>query len=359
MAPADLQKMGVPMPPPPPPILGGSPPRMAGGLPTVPPAPPMAAAPSASPLSVPVPPAPKAPQVVAPPAPRAPKTPPAAEPPVGLPISRPLPVADPPVGLPVSRPLPPRSAERPASSLWPSSPASAGTRVSRVPSVPELFDDEPKAQELDAAEIPETNYPDVLLEPLHMLDPLCLKWKLGVLSGACAASSPAPAPAAAPAPPVPAPTPAPVPVAQGTPYAAASPMAPALHPAPYVAVPPAAPAPAPVAGYLRLFALLSTGESWEYRISLTDMVQRGRVILGRDPSCSDVILSEPSISRRHVVFECIPGGIGLTDLNSTNGTMLNNTPLNAYTQCVPVQDGSLLVLGDVTLHVEIFGAHQL
>ena len=237
-------------------------------------------------------------------------------------------------------------------------------RVSKVPSVPVLFDDEPQTGEEDVGDT-DDRYPEVMLEPLHMLDPLCIKWKLGAVQG------PAPAPAAPAAPKAAAPEPRPQPpVAQPAPQAAPQPAPPAA-PRPQAAAPVgmsglshapiAASAPIPASsrlasGYLRLLGLLANGSPWECSIPLADMSRPGGMTIGRDASCCEIVLTESSISRRHVALEYTGNGVVITDQGSTNGTYLNGRRLSYYDRCVPLQDGSILGLGDVSLRVEIFDA---
>lgn len=217
-----------------------------------------------------------------------------------------------------------------------------------MPSVPVLFDDEPQNfGDEEQLETPDANYPEVMLEPLHTLDRLCLKWHLTGLtappSSASAQEEPAPV---APAPPPSTPTPAAQP--PSTPQRAyAQP--------PYAAAPP--PSSRPAGGYLRLLGLLSTGRPWECSLPLVDMQRAGGMALGRDPSCCEVLLQEASISRRHAIFEYINGYVVVTDQNSTNGTFLNGRQISSYEGRVPVQDGYILTVGDISLRVEIFAAN--
>lgn len=52
-----------------------------------------------------------------------------------------------------------------------------------------------------------------------------------------------------------------------------------------------------------------------------------RMIMGRRDAC-DIVLSDTSVSRRHVQFEPTGGRYWLTDLDSTNGTFLNGVPVD-------------------------------
>lgn len=48
-------------------------------------------------------------------------------------------------------------------------------------------------------------------------------------------------------------------------------------------------------------------------------VLRTRAVVGRDPGC-DVVLADPTVSRRHAILELGPSGCRLRDLRSGNGT---------------------------------------
>ncbi len=49
------------------------------------------------------------------------------------------------------------------------------------------------------------------------------------------------------------------------------------------------------------------------------------IIIGRDSTCSNIILESATISRKHArVFETTDGRVGVEDLNSSNGTFIKN-----------------------------------
>ena len=210
----------------------------------------------------------------------------------------------------------------------PNLPGGAGVRPSKVPSVPVLFDNEPQAADANEIDTHEKiTLPEIMFEPLHVLDPLCIKWKLSKLS------VPFHVPETPEAPEI---VPEETSVVKSTPRARI-------------------PTSAHLAqGYIRLMGLLFNGTPWDCSIPITDMAAGRGVSVGRDATCSDIVLPEPGISRRHVVFELTEGGaIVITDQNSTNGTFLNGRKLDAAEKHVPLEDGSILTLGDIPLRVEI------
>lgn len=103
-------------------------------------------------------------------------------------------------------------------------------------------------------------------------------------------------------------------------------------------------------GRLRLFCLLSDGEVWEQHIPFAQLVQEGGVVLGRD---ADYSLPEQGISRRHARIELGSTGLVISDMNSTNGLLVNDQYVNAYSPRVPMPDGSVIRLGNTAIRVEI------
>ena len=82
---------------------------------------------------------------------------------------------------------------------------------------------------------------------------------------------------------------------------------------------------------------VSTGQN--YPISST------RCILGRERSVADVALRDPNISRRHAELSCTNGAWSIEDLNSTNGTSVNNRRVDRS----PLIPGDIITLGLTTL----------
>ena len=56
-------------------------------------------------------------------------------------------------------------------------------------------------------------------------------------------------------------------------------------------------------------------------------------IIGKNKSITDFCLDEPGVSRLHVKLEETEQGYLVTDLNSTNGTMVDGQLLNANETC--------------------------
>lgn len=109
---------------------------------------------------------------------------------------------------------------------------------------------------------------------------------------------------------------------------------------------------APVATELRLFGLLPDGQPWEERISFAQIAQQGGIIIGRDPGIANISLLDSSVSRAHIQLSLNDYGLTVSDMGSTNGTMVNDIPLSPYDNNRPIQDGDSLTLGQISLQVE-------
>jgi hypothetical protein len=73
------------------------------------------------------------------------------------------------------------------------------------------------------------------------------------------------------------------------------------------------------------------------------------VVVGRDPAC-DLLLSDPTVSGQHARLSYRMAQWWVEDLQSTNGTFLNQ---NAIAQPVVLTDGDLLRFGQLSYLVEI------
>ncbi|MDR1015752.1 MAG: DUF3662 and FHA domain-containing protein [Coriobacteriales bacterium] len=102
----------------------------------------------------------------------------------------------------------------------------------------------------------------------------------------------------------------------------------------------------PALGGTARLANLNAGKSY----ALTDT----SMVLGRDASC-DITVDDVNISRRHVRFtQDALGSWKLTDLDSTNGTRLNGSPVASAL----LRDGDQIALGVTVLEFRVsVGAH--
>ena len=85
------------------------------------------------------------------------------------------------------------------------------------------------------------------------------------------------------------------------------------------------------------------------KVSFADGSQRlfsmREVLIGRDPLC-EMVLDDPTVSNRHARLSYHHGQWWLEDLQSTNGTFLNNEPVLAP---LVVTSGDVLRCGQVGL----------
>jgi DNA-binding NtrC family response regulator len=79
----------------------------------------------------------------------------------------------------------------------------------------------------------------------------------------------------------------------------------------------------------------------------TVAVEGRPVVIGKDPAC-DLVLRDPSVSRRHAVISAGADGFQLEDLGSTNGTEVNGVGVKAGR----LPASCRVVIGDTTLAFE-------
>lgn len=135
---------------------------------------------------------------------------------------------------------------------------------------------------------------------------------------------PAVAPVARPA--------APAPAAVATPQPPAPSAAPRQVPQ-TVRAPQAVPAPAPAAPVTCLLIDRQSGRTYT--------ASAPRTVIGRERTPGGVVLHDPNVSRSHAELSHDGQGWRIRDLNSTNGTLVNDVDVD---EC-PLRDGDLITLG--------------
>lgn len=70
-------------------------------------------------------------------------------------------------------------------------------------------------------------------------------------------------------------------------------------------------------------------------------ITKPRCVVGRERAAADLVLRDPNVSRRHAELTYTGSDWSIEDLNSTNGTLVNNRRI---TRC-PLRDGDLLTFG--------------
>lgn len=76
-----------------------------------------------------------------------------------------------------------------------------------------------------------------------------------------------------------------------------------------------------------------------------------RVLVGQSQSCQ-LRLTDPKVSRRHVAFDLVSGGVTLTDLDSTNGTRVNGVRVSVAT----LEGGELVQIGQTSLRLDVLAS---
>ena len=78
----------------------------------------------------------------------------------------------------------------------------------------------------------------------------------------------------------------------------------------------------------------------------------GPVVVGRSQGTGvDVVISDPSISKRHCMFVAVDGMVNVSDCASTNGTAINGAPVRG-TAAVQLCGGEVITLGRLEMTYE-------
>jgi hypothetical protein len=77
-------------------------------------------------------------------------------------------------------------------------------------------------------------------------------------------------------------------------------------------------------------------------------IDREPFLIGRLPECA-VALQDPNVSRRHAEIRRRRDAVVLVDLDSTNGTLVNGSPI----QESPLVDGDEVTIGETALRYEL------
>jgi pSer/pThr/pTyr-binding forkhead associated (FHA) protein len=70
--------------------------------------------------------------------------------------------------------------------------------------------------------------------------------------------------------------------------------------------------------------------------------------VGRHPDLNDQTIADAGVSRRHLRLALADGTLVVEDLNSLNGTLIDETPIAAFRQ-VAISPGQTLTLGRIRL----------
>ena len=78
------------------------------------------------------------------------------------------------------------------------------------------------------------------------------------------------------------------------------------------------------------------------------------ITIGRHPALCDLMVDDPSVSRRHLRIGRGAGGLFVEDVHSLNGTFVDDKLLTPFEPC-RLEDGDTLILGRVRLTVSRLG----
>jgi class 3 adenylate cyclase len=108
----------------------------------------------------------------------------------------------------------------------------------------------------------------------------------------------------------------------------------------------------PVRGTLRFRGTDHSGRRFGFDLEVAGLKQRQQsVVIGRDADQCEVVLAHPTVSRRHARLSVAADNkLQIEDLGSTNGTLVNGSPL-APGVTHPLDAGTRLTFGDIELVV--------
>ena len=120
--------------------------------------------------------------------------------------------------------------------------------------------------------------------------------------------------------------------------------APPVEPAPVAVVAAGPPSPkpgraAPAAGGPATLTLMQNGA-----VAQTYAIQKERTVVGRLPEC-DVVVDDPGASRHHAEIRRVGPAYVVTDLGSTNGTLVNDAAVTEQA----LADGDRITIGNTVL----------
>ena len=88
------------------------------------------------------------------------------------------------------------------------------------------------------------------------------------------------------------------------------------------------------------------------RVPARAIAAEGGAVVGRNPHESTLVLDHAEVSRRHFRLSAQGASVLIEDLNSTNGTVLNEAPL-VPNNTSALEDGALVQVGSLTLTVTL------
>jgi pSer/pThr/pTyr-binding forkhead associated (FHA) protein len=78
-----------------------------------------------------------------------------------------------------------------------------------------------------------------------------------------------------------------------------------------------------------------------------------KFVIGRDEGCDIRLQGDSLVSRRHAMIEFSQGEYCIRDLGSTNGTYVNNKPLQKGERR-PIEEGDIILIGKTSMPVGVY-----
>jgi adenylate cyclase len=108
---------------------------------------------------------------------------------------------------------------------------------------------------------------------------------------------------------------------------------------------------APLRGTLRFRGADPRGRKFGFDLEFEGLRRQESVVIGRDPKQCDVVLSHPTVSRRHARLSVGKDDkIRVEDMGSTNGTSVDGVPVELGV-AQPLEQASKLKIGDIELAI--------
>lgn len=106
-------------------------------------------------------------------------------------------------------------------------------------------------------------------------------------------------------------------------------------------------------GTIRFAGTAASGENYELIVRLSQLRAKPEgLVIGRAASQCDLVVAHASVSRRHALLRAGDGRLTLNDLDSTNGTLVDDKPAPSRERGLELTRGSVIRFGDVELVVE-------
>ena len=94
------------------------------------------------------------------------------------------------------------------------------------------------------------------------------------------------------------------------------------------------------------------GRSYTIKIPAIALGASEGVVIGRNPEHATMVVDHKGMSRQHAKLSMIDDALHIEDLNSTNGSFVNDVRL-VPTQKLPLRDGCTVRLGPIPFRLKL------